>query len=138
MASPSHQLTRPLTSFPLSSIHTTHALKQTCTQEKLAKPSADHFLKGWAVYPAFTAFGRNGVPPKPDLKLIVECAGGRFLDKPTPLQREKQVLVLSDEASLGHKTVGKNVSESGRLFVHAMSSNHPAAAAPRWGMHQHM
>ncbi|TFJ84092.1 hypothetical protein NSK_004565 [Nannochloropsis salina CCMP1776] len=97
---------------------------KTCADEMTddnttVQPSASvkaPFLEGWAVLAAFKSFGVNGVPSKGDLRLIVECAGGIFFDKPKDLEsgrRKKTVrsslLILSNECSMAHKTLGIKV-----------------------------
>jgi len=97
---------------------------KTCADEMTddrttVQPSASvkaPFLEGWAVLAAFKSFGLNGVPSKGDLRLIVECAGGIFFDKPKDLEsgrrkktRRSSLLILSNECSMAHKTLGIEV-----------------------------
>ena len=89
------------------------------TVAALGTAGAALFLEDWAVLAAFKSFGSGGIPPKADLRLVVECAGGAFYDKPSELeagQRKKRgrkgnILILSNEANLGLKTWGMEVRE---------------------------
>ena len=51
-----------------------------------AGAAAAPLLEDWAVIAAFKKFGGNGVPPKSDLRMIVECAGGSFYEKPSEVE----------------------------------------------------
>jgi len=95
--------------------------------------AAAPFLEDWAVFAAFKRFGSNGVPPKADLRMIVECAGGSFYEKPSELEagqrkkggRKGDILSLSEEVYLGLKTWGVEVRD--------FASKHKAAVGGREG-----